>query len=647
MINFNKKLIAISILLFLIIICFPIKTFADEATTYEECIKINGGEQCDINDYTKINSGSINAVSKASACEYCSNPLDFTCSLRCVIIDIVSGISTFIIQISSLILNNILDGKIFAGYGFSPDNNHIIKAGWEIVRNVANAALVIGLVIIAITIILGRENKAKQTLIYFIIIALLINFTPVICEFIINGSTIITNAFVTGGVGTNSYSSSLRGGFDAIKNMNNFPVQIFSSLVFLMFSIIFSVILLLYALLFFARTIILWILVIVSPIAFATKVFPKLKPLKKIFPSILHWDAWWDSFWSWCFVGIPAGLSIYLANKMFVGLAQQNFGLNTITPENFTVIIIPFAIQYMVPFIFLLVGYFMSISSGTDAAKDLSGEMTNWAKRGAGYLGNTGAGFAGGVAGGVAGAGAWMTRDKSKDKDNPSSMKEYMGTGWKSGEATMQKEGVFGSALMASNKVVGGVAGGVVGAGKWVKRNRELNKQEEDAFNNNATDDDSLLEKLGQIDKSRKENVFLKSVGDEGRKAWGKGGIETIAEKGGQLTGNVIGAGVGAAKGLKTAIKEDGDITEEVKRGLKEGSNAWSAEIGTIAGSLGAKIGKAGRETTKEIFGSLTSKISEVKEEKKMTESEWEKQAKKKGKLKGEEEEKPKEEKKS
>ena len=645
MINFNKKLIAISILLFLIIISFPIKTFAVEPTTFAECLEMYGGEQCDINDYIKINSGSV-TTSKTSACESCVNPLDFTCSMRCVIIDIISGISSSIISISSFILNNVLDGTIFAGYGFSPDNNHIIKAGWEIVRNVANAALVLGLVIIAITIILGRENKAKQTLIYFIIIALLINFTPVICEFIINGATIITNAFITGGVGSASYSESIKQGLDAVKNIDNFPVQVFSLLMFLQFSIVFSIILLLYALLFFARTVILWILVIVSPIAFATKVFPKLKPLKKIFPSILHWDAWWDSFWSWCFVGIPAGLSIFLANKMFVNLAEQSFGLNTITAENAITIIVPFLLQYMVPFIFLLVGFFMSISSGTEAAKDLSGEMTNWAKRGVGYLGNTGASFIGGAAGSAAGAGSWIMRDKSKDdKNNPSSMGQYMRTGWDSGKTTMQKEGVFGSALVASNKVVGGVAGGVIGAGKWVKRNRDLNIQEEEAFKNNSADDAPLLEKLQNIDKAREENTLGGSMKEEGRKAWNKGGLETVTEKGGELTGAIAGGGVGAVKGLKTAIKENGNITEEVKKGFKEGASAWSAEVGTIAGSLGAKMGHAGKEATKEVFGSLTSKISEVKEEKKMTLEEAKKVLKKKGELKGEEE--PKEEKKS
>jgi len=617
MINFNKKLIAISILLFLIIISFPIKTFADDATTYAECVNLYG-EQCDPSDYIKINSGTtVASAPKISACSDCGwNPL---CAIRCVVLDMLSAISTVIVSIASDVVKSVLNEDIFAGYGFSPNNNYIIKAGWEIVRNVANAALVIGLVVIAITIILGRENKAKQTLIYFIIIALLINFTPVICEFIINGSNIITNAFVTGGIASESYTTSISSAFMAIKNFgDNFPLQVVSSLALLMFSMVFSVILLLYALLFFARTIILWILVIVSPIAFATKVFPKLKALKKIFPSILHWDAWWDSFWSWCFVGIPAGLSIYLANKMFVNLANNDFGLNTITAANSLSFIIPFLIQYMVPFIFLLVGYFMSISSGTDAAKDLSGEMTNWAKRGAGYLGNTGASFAGGAVGGVAGAGAWMTRDKSKDdKDNPSSMGQYMKTGWDSGKATIQKEGIAGGVLTASNKVVGGIAGGTIGAGKWVKRNRDLDRQEEEAFSSNSSDDDSLIEKLENISKARKENTLRGSVTKEGKTGWGKGGVVTVAEKGGELTGAVVGGGVGVAKGLKTAIKENGDITEEVVKGFKEGSNAWSAEVGTIAGSLGAKIGKTGKEATKEVFGSLTSKISEVKEEKK------------------------------
>lgn len=257
-----------------------------------------------------------------------------------------------------------------------------------VVRNVANAALVLGLVIIAITIILGlQENKSKRLLITFILIALLINFTPIICEFVISGSNILMNSFLTGGVESSSYTNGVSSAFNVIKGGNgetDFVLQAMYSIALLIFSLLFGVILILYALLFVIRNVILWILIIISPIAFATKVFPEFKHIKNIFPSVLYWDEWWDSFWQWCVIGIPAGLSIYLANKMMVVLANIPV-TDTANPASITTFadsanILNFLIAYSIPFIFLLAGFMICISSGGKVGSFVGGVATGlWA----------------------------------------------------------------------------------------------------------------------------------------------------------------------------------------------------------------------------------------------------------------------------
>jgi hypothetical protein len=152
-------------------------------------------------------------------------------------------------------------------------------------------------------------------------------------------------------------------------------------LVFLMFALVSFFIYTLYALLFIGRSIILWLLVIVSPIAFATKVFPESKYIKKIFPSITYWDDWWESFLQWCVIGIPARMSIYLAN-----MTNSKLTLNINTSggiEDMAGSLVSAVIQCLTPFIVLVAGFFISISAGGQIGSAVSGIASNvWTKTG-------------------------------------------------------------------------------------------------------------------------------------------------------------------------------------------------------------------------------------------------------------------------
>ncbi len=244
----------------------------------------------------------------------------------------------------------------------SPTYNAVVAIGWGIVRNLANAALIIGLVIIAISIILGvQESQARKLLINFILIALLINFTPVICGFFIDASNIIMNSFLTGGI-NGGYVTALETAKNTLISTGtntNWDSELVGTISLLAFSLVGFVIYMLYALLFAARYVILWILVIASPIAFATKVFPQSKYIRKVFPSILYWDDWWESFIQWCVIGIPAGLFIYLSNMTMVGLIKQ-------IPPNTGPLDSLF--YFIIPLIFLVVGFFITISAGGQVA---------------------------------------------------------------------------------------------------------------------------------------------------------------------------------------------------------------------------------------------------------------------------------------
>lgn len=277
------------------------------------------------------------------------------------IIEIALNTCDVILKISSQMLSWAIDG---GGVDQTGSQSAVVTEGWGIVRSLANSALIIGLVIIAINIILGREEgQAKKTLVNFVIVALLINFTPLICGFIIDGANIIANSFIGQGLDP-GMNNQLTSAGKEVKAAN--LLEAFLSVGFLViFTIISLFVYLLYAILFVARTVILWILIIASPIALATKVFPKSNAVRKFFPSILYWDDWYEMFLQWVIIVIPAALFIHLSNIAI------RAAVVTEAPETFTSPIdylLVLGFSYLIPLIFLLAGFMVTISSGGQVA---------------------------------------------------------------------------------------------------------------------------------------------------------------------------------------------------------------------------------------------------------------------------------------
>jgi len=243
--------------------------------------------------------------------------------------------------------------------------NAIVGIGWGVTRNLANIALIFGLVLIAINIIIGnQEVQAKKALINFILIAILINFTPVICGVIIDASNSLTSYFMGEGV-----SNSLVD-FLATSMVENKNVDFIALIVFFFFGIASALLYFGYAILFAARYIILWILIILSPIAFASKVFPKSRYIIKFFPSFFYWDEWWDQFIQWNVIGFIAGLFIYLSNVAMVTLTAQG-----VFADSSGISIFGRLFVYIMPFLFNVIGFFTVMSSGGPVGAKISGAV--------------------------------------------------------------------------------------------------------------------------------------------------------------------------------------------------------------------------------------------------------------------------------
>ncbi|HQB18751.1 MAG TPA: hypothetical protein PL092_02270 [Candidatus Pacearchaeota archaeon] len=372
---------------------------------------------------------------------------------------IVGAIGNAIINLGRFILSYVLSPDFVDATG---TNNPVVQEGWKMIRSLANAALIIGLVIIAINIILGKEEEqAKKTLVNFVIVALLINFTPLICGFIIDGANILAKGFIGDGISNSSIPINSA-------NTKNITEAIIVCFLFLIFAVISFVIYILYAMLFAARAIILWILIIFSPIALATKVFPKSNAIRKFFPSILYWDDWYEMFLQWVILIIPAGIFIQLSNKSMEAIATTSFNDSGQEIISYTM---TFMGNMIIPIALLLVGFMVTISSGGEVAAPIGAlGKKAWAAT---------AGAAGGYAIGKAKAGAKATGTWAKEGAIGMAAAPFVG------QNPLSKEGRdIGRAEV--DKLKASVSG-VVGKGKdylrigeentWAKRSAETEKQ--------------------------------------------------------------------------------------------------------------------------------------------------------------------------
>ncbi len=244
-----------------------------------------------------------------------------------------------------------------------PDNLLVYNA-WAWVRDLANIFLVLGLIVIALGIILGiKEYEAKRTLPVLIVIALLINFTPVICGWVIDFSNFLMKHLLTGGF-NNNFVQAISNGLQNQGGAKDPIKAIIDSLAFIIFGIVAVVIIVLYCLLFLLRYIFLWVLIIFSPIAFVSRVFGPNRYIKMFFPGFLYWDSWWASFIQWCAIGVFGAFFIFLANKSMVDWVVKTSPGPSILANLYV---------YIFPILILLIGFFATISAASQGMEVLPG----------------------------------------------------------------------------------------------------------------------------------------------------------------------------------------------------------------------------------------------------------------------------------
>ena len=280
---------------------------------------------------------------------------------------LIAAASAIPIVVSGTFLNfaqfllNIVISPTFINISFTGSDNVFVTEGWRIIKDLTNIFIILGFIAIALATILRIESyQMKKTLPLLFIVALLINFTPMLCGLVIDASNIIMKHFLKGGLLAQGLIGLIKTETSSLWGMKDVSETLGKAVSLIGFNVVAGLVFLLFAFLFLFRYVALWILVIFSPLALFCLIFPATKKM---------WDMWLSQFIQWCFVGIPAAFTIYLANIMTVKLVEggEIEGIKGGAE----------ILGYLVPLAFLVGGFLASLQTGAMGA-DLAIKGFKW-----------------------------------------------------------------------------------------------------------------------------------------------------------------------------------------------------------------------------------------------------------------------------
>lgn len=259
---------------------------------------------------------------------FLSNPLDATAM---ILASLVQNLTAMLGKIMLLLIELIVI-PILGYNGFY--NSNITNLGWSLVRDIVNMFVVVVLIVIAVMTIVGYKsaNWAQQLPRLFIAIVL-VNFSKLICGFLIDISQVVMFTFV------NAVISIAAGNFAAMFGLSTFgefsadfiesvnedgsgmePFMYLGAAYFqfVIYLAILAVLFLL-AIAFIWRIIMLWVLIIMSPLAFF------MIGIKDLFGKASEvYSKWWSQFSSALIFGPTLTFFLWLALAASAGstLAQ-------------------------------------------------------------------------------------------------------------------------------------------------------------------------------------------------------------------------------------------------------------------------------------------------------------------------------------
>jgi hypothetical protein len=251
---------------------------------------------------------------------------------------IVGGLATFLSwvigQISVVVTSILFAVATYNGF----INEEVVIRGWQVVRDLSNMFFILILLIIAFATILRVENYSmKRLLPKLLIMAILINFSRTICGLAIDLAQVImltfVNAFGSAGPG-NLYNAfglqnlwtwdTLKATLDPTSVNANTGLAVTGSMVLgLILLIIATIVISIFSIILIFRIIMLWILVILSPIAFMAMSFPA---------GARYASQWSSEFTKYVIVGPVMAFFLWLA--LTISTTTLNVGVDFTSSGN-------------------------------------------------------------------------------------------------------------------------------------------------------------------------------------------------------------------------------------------------------------------------------------------------------------------------
>lgn len=206
-------------------------------------------------------------------------------------------------------------------------NADAVNIGWPLVRDVCNMFFVVFLLIIAFSTILHISTyNYKSTLLKLLVMAVLINFSKTILGFMIDFAQVLMLTFV------NAFREAAMVNMESAFGIRKWvkfqdlqpkandsllsPGKIIASLVLaIILAVIALFTVLVYMVLLLQRIIYLWMLLILSPIAFLSAAFPAMSKYSSQF---------WEKFWKQLTIGIAMAFFMWLSLTLLSQSSNNN-----------------------------------------------------------------------------------------------------------------------------------------------------------------------------------------------------------------------------------------------------------------------------------------------------------------------------------
>jgi len=308
-------------------------------------------------------------------------------------------VSNLFLALAIAFFNVIVNQVIHPSYSYSGFDNPIISAGFPIVQNLGNIIIIMGILVVGLATILGiEEYRAQRKLPVLIICALLLNFSNVVCGFVIDISNVLTHHFLKdttnfGKVFYENWKEEIK----SFTNFDDFKTRLFGkpessekntamfaakAITMIIYCFLSGLIIIIITFVFIVRDVAIPIFVVLAPAAVASYVMPKIPGLPESFWGHRGFFDWWlKQFLEWCFIGVTVAFFSYLAN-VFISTPAFSSELSNVSDISWFQAVSPYFGALFLLYLALQVGFQTSafgagamIALGHRAGAALRGEV--------------------------------------------------------------------------------------------------------------------------------------------------------------------------------------------------------------------------------------------------------------------------------